>query len=330
MSSLATKYAGLNLNNPIIAASSGLTETVNNVKQLEKAGVGAIVLKSVFEEEILMEMQQVKNEMVGQPYVFPETMDYMDQEPHEDLIRKYLEFIKSVKSEVEVPIIASINCISDQKWTYLANEIEKAGADALELNLFSLPSDTRKPAGEIEEMYLSIVKQIIQETKIPIILKISHYYTALGQMIEKFANSGASGLVLFNRYYSPDIDINKEILSSSFVLSSKKDIQLPLRWIALSANKIKVDLAASSGVHDGEALVKTLLAGASAAQVASGLYMKGPGLVKEMLDFLENWMKEKEYKYIADFKGKLSHTKDNNNAQWERVQFMKEFSHFVK
>ncbi len=330
MANLATKYAGLTLSSPIIASSSGLTDSLNHIIELEKAGVGAVVLKSIFEEEILMEMDQVKHQMTGKPYVFPETMDYLDEEPHEDLIRAYLRLISESKKVVKIPIIASINCISNQKWTYLAQEIEKAGADALELNLFNLPSTTEMPAGEIEEMYLEIVEKVVSLVKIPVTIKLSHYYTALGQMLLKYSKTKVKGIVLFNRYYSPDIDINAQEVSGSFVLSSPSDIALPLRWIALSSGNLKVDFAASTGVHDGESVVKLLLAGASAVQVATVIYKNGLNSVSALNDFVLNWMKDKNYQSISEFQGKLNYKSLNNPASWERSQFMREFRHFVK
>ncbi|MFA6400322.1 MAG: dihydroorotate dehydrogenase-like protein [Salinivirgaceae bacterium] len=330
MSILATKYAGLTLSSPIIASSSGLTDSVNHIIELEKAGVGAVVLKSIFEEEILMEMDQVKHQMTGKPYVFPETMDYLDEEPHEDLIRAYLRLLSESKKAVKIPIIASINCISNQKWTYLAQEIEKTGADALELNLFNLPSTTEMPAGEIEEMYLSIVEKVVSLVKIPVTIKLSYYYTALGQMLSKYSKTKVKGIVLFNRYYSPDIDITAQEISGSFVLSSPSDIAMSMRWIALSSGSLPVDFAASTGVHDGESVVKLLLAGASAVQVASIIYKNGLNSISSLNDFVLNWMKSKSYKSISEFQGKLNYKSLNNPASWERSQFMREFRHFVK
>ncbi|MCK9206216.1 MAG: dihydroorotate dehydrogenase-like protein [Salinivirgaceae bacterium] len=330
MANLSTLYAGLNLNSPIIASSSGLTDNVQNIIELEKTGVGAVVLKSIFEEEILMEMDQIKQQMVGKPYVFPETKDYLDEEPHEDLIRAYLRLIKESKQAVQIPIIASINCISNQKWTYLAEEIQKAGADAIELNLFNLPSNSEIPAGELEEMYLVLVEKIVDLVTIPVTIKISQYYTAFGQMLERYSKTGVKGIVLFNRYYSPDIDINTQQVSGAFILSSPAEIALPLRWIALSSESINVDFAASSGVHSGEDVVKLLLAGASAVQVASVIYKKGNSVVTEMNAFVLDWMKTHQYKLISDFRGKLSYKSLNNPASWERTQFMREFRNFLK
>lgn len=330
MANLSIKYCGLNLKNPIIAASSGLTESVQNIKELEKAGIGAVVLKSIFEEEILMEMDQIKQQMSGRPYIFPETMDYMDDEPDEDLIRKYLRLISEAKQSVKIPIIASINCVSNQKWTYLASEIEKTGADALELNIFSLPSHLELSTNEVEDMYLTLVKEVVSLVNIPVTVKISHYYTAMGQMISKLKDTGIKGIVLFNRYYLPDIDIDSEKISGAFVLSSPSDIALPLRWIALMSSSIKVDFSATSGVHSGESVIKALLAGASTVQIASVIYKNGLNSIDKMNKIVLNWMKDKKYMSISDFKGKLAFDADSNPASWERVQFMREFRHFIK
>ncbi len=330
MTDLSTKYAGLNLSNPVIAASSGLTDSVHKLQELEKAGVGAVVLKSIFEEEILMEMDQVSQQMTGKPFVFPETMDYMDEEPHEDLIRKYLRFVSEAKAALKIPVIASINCISNQKWTYLAHEIEKAGADALELNLFSLPSTTEMPSSEVEEMCVELVEKVVSEVKIPVTVKISYYFTTLGSMISRLGNTGINGMVLFNRYYSPDIDIKNEAISGTFLLSSNSEMALPLRWIALMSDSVNVSFAASSGFQTGESVVKAILAGASAVQLATIIYKKGMDSIGEIKNFITNWMKDKKYKSIEDFRGKLNYKGLVNTASWERVQFMREFRHFVK
>ncbi len=311
MANLKTQYAGLDLKNPIIASSSGITDSVERIKQLSEAGVSAIVLKSIFEEEILLEMKETMQNMTARPYVSLEAMDFMVDEPQEDLIRKYLSLISNCKKEVDIPIIASINAVSNQKWTYLASEIEKAGADALELNMFALPSDME------------------QVKNIPVTVKISHYFTAMGNMIERFSKLGVKGIVLFNRYYSADIDINEESFTSSFILSHNSEIALPMRWVGLMSEKVDVDLVATTGIHSGEDVVKLLLAGAPAVEVATVLYRKDFSVVKEMNDFIANWMDEKGYEEIEDFKGRLAHRGNKKSASWERVQFMKEFRHFM-
>lgn len=330
MVNLACTYAGLNLKNPIVMASSGLTATVENVKELVDAGAGAIVLKSIFEEEILMEMEQSNQEMIGRPYIYPETMDYMDEADDEDLIRKYLGLIKDCKANTDVPIIASINCVSNQKWIYLAKEIEKAGADAIELNIFSLPSDTNHAAGEIENAYIEIVDSVVALISIPLTIKISPFFTSLAQMIHRFESMGVKGIVMFNRFYAPDINITDQALSSSFVLSNPSDIALPMRWIALMAEKVNVDFAATTGIHHGSGAVKMFLAGASVVQIASTVYKNGPKVIEEIKQELSQWMVDNDYKSLSEFKGKLSLNAGVQTAAWERVQFMREFRHFVK
>ncbi len=330
MANLKTKYAGLTLNNPVIASSSGVTDSVARIEKLAKAGAGAVVLKSIFEEEILLEMKETMHNMMSRPFISPESMDFMEEEPHEDLIRKYLSLISDCKKAVDIPVIASINAVSNQKWTYLASEIEKAGADAIELNLFALPSDVERTAQEIEDMYLSIVKEVIEKVQnIPVTIKISHYFTAMGNIIEKFAKLGVKGIVLFNRYYSADIDIDEEVLTPSFILSDNSEIALPMRWIGLMSDKVDVDFAATTGIHTGADVVKLLLAGAPVVEVATALYLKDFSVIKEMTEFVANWMDKKGYENIDDFKGKLAHKGNKKSAAWERVQFMKEFRHFA-
>lgn len=330
MTNLTTTYAGLELKNPIIASSSGLTDSVENIKKLAEAGVGAVVLKSIFEEEILMEMEEMKQEMIARPFVFPETMDYMDEEPHEDIIRKHLRLIRECKEAVDIPIIVSINAISNQKWTYLATEIEKAGADAIELNLFALPSDVTKNSEEIEKTYREIVETVVKLVNIPVTIKMSYYYTAMGSVIKAYAKTGVKGIVLFNRYFSSDIDIDKEQLSSAFILSSNNDIALPMRWVSLMYHQVDVDLSATTGIHKSKDVIKLLLSGAATVQIATALYKNDFTIVQEMLDYLKKWMIGKGYKSIAEFRGNVSFTSKDNAASWERVQFMKEFTQFIK
>ena len=209
MPNLATNYLGLDLNSPIIAASSGLTDSIEKLIELEVHGAGAIVLKSLFEEEIIMEMDEKILAMTSRPYVYPETFDYMDEDPQEDTVRKYLRLIKEAKAAVSVPIIASINCVSAQKWTYFAREIEKAGADALEINLFVLPTDMNRTGDENEQIYYDVLKTVKDQVALPIALKISPYHSNLSNLIKRLDDMNVDGIVMFNRFYSPDFDINR-------------------------------------------------------------------------------------------------------------------------
>lgn len=329
MPELSTSYLGIALKNPIIIASSGLTDSVEKIMELEKNGAAAVVLKSLFEEEIVMEMTETRLKMTGQPYVFPETLDYMDESGEQDIVRKYLTLIREAKENASIPIIASINCKSSQKWLYLAAEIEKAGADALELNIFLLPSDTDREPLDNLIITESIVKQVKELVALPLSVKISYYNSSLTNYIERVSESGGDGIVLFNRSWTPDIDLDNLTISSGAVLSSPGDLGIPLRWVSIMSGRVKCDLAASTGIHDGDALIKILLAGASAVQIASTIYINGPGHISAMLERLEEWMTANEFENIESFKGKLSQSNSKNPAPWERVQFMKTFSHFT-
>ena len=246
MPDLSTNYLGLKLKNPIIVGSSGLTDSVEKIKNLEDAGAGAVVLKSLFEEEIILEMDETIYSMTNRHFVFPETMDYMETVVKDDILSNYLLLISELKKEVEIPIIASINCVSSQKWTYFAREIEKAGADALELNLFFLPSDTGRGEIEILETTLDIISKVKEITTIPVALKISMFQSNLIRYVEQINNAGVKGITLFNRSWLPDIDINHLILSSGFVLSSPSDLGNTLRWVSMFSGRVDCDIAASS------------------------------------------------------------------------------------
>ncbi len=330
MANLETTYLGLKLKNPIVAASSEMTGTVEDVKKLEAAGAGAVVLKSLFEEEIQMEMEQMKQQMTGKPYVYPETMDYMDEPMEEDQVRKYLRLIKEAKEAVSIPVIASINCVSSQKWTYLAAEIEKAGADALELNMFILPTDFSRSSVDNEKLYHDIVNQVSSEINIPVSAKVSYYFSDLGPALRRLSETRISGLVLFNRFFAPDIDIDDMKITTGHVLSNPSDLHLSLRWVAIMANRVDCNVAATTGVHSGEDAIKQLLAGATVVQIASVLYRNGATYISQMLKDINNWMNKHKFESVDDFRGKMAQEKSTNPAAWERAQFMRHFSHFVR
>ncbi len=325
MQNLRTKYLGLELLTPIIVGSSGLTDSPEKVVLLEKYGAGAVVLKSIFEEEILMEYDQLFKEEAPGRYK-DDYLDYFDYRIKEVNLANYLELIIQSKKLVKIPVIASINCNTTQEWSYFAGKIQEAGADALELNIFILPSLLNQSAENIEQTYLEIIHSVRKEIKIPLAVKMSYYFSNLAEMITELSHCNIAGLVLFNRSYNPDIDIEKLEITSSGVLSSPKDLPLSLRWVAIMANRVKCDLAASTGVHDGRAVIKQLLAGASAVQVVSALYKNGPEYLETMIKDLTDWMAKKNYNRIGDFRGLLSQEREVNPALFERVQFMKYFS----
>jgi dihydroorotate dehydrogenase (fumarate) len=322
---LSTTYLGLKLKNPIIAGSSGLTNSIADLKKIEAEGAGAVVLKSIFEEEIVMELEETFSQMSSQGFIYPETMEYFDYDAIEDTLSKYLKLISDAKKELSIPVIASINCVTAQKWTSFAHDIQEAGADAIELNAFILPSDFNRSTTDFEQVYFDIVSEVKKQVTIPVALKVGYFFSNLGPFLQKLSHSGVDGLVLFNRFYNPDFDIDKMIVTASNVLSSPEEVSTSLRWIAILSERSGCDLAASTGIHDGGAVVKQLLAGAKAVQVASALYKNGFGHISVMLSQLEDWMEAHDYASLDLFRGKLSQSRSKNPAAYERVQFMKYF-----
>jgi dihydroorotate dehydrogenase (fumarate) len=331
MADLSTVFAGLKLKNPIIIGSSGLSDSTENIISLENKGAAAIVLKSLFEEEILWEMNTNLNRMNADGFLYPETVDYYDfyESPEENTIR-YIRQIENARKSVSIPVIGSINCLTPTQWTYFPKEIEKAGANALELNIFVLPSDLHRSAGENEKVYFEIIHEVLNQVHIPVIVKLSHYFSNLASFLKKISQTGIKGLVLFNRFYNPDIDTDTFEFTSNAVLSSPSDIYMPLRWIGIMAGRADCSLAASTGVHDGTGMIKQILAGADAVEIASAIYKNGPEHIRVMLEDLENWMNKKGFQSIGQFKGLLSQSKSINPAAFERVQFMKYFRGFGK
>jgi dihydroorotate dehydrogenase (fumarate) len=324
MVDLSTKYLGMTLKNPIIAGSSGLTNSVQNIRDFEANGAAAVVLKSIFEEEIAFEYEDILKEASAEG-VNLDQFDYYDFHIKGEKLDKYTTLIGESKKSVSIPVIASINCVYSHEWTSFAKQLQTAGADALELNMFFLPSEFGRTTEEKEKAYFQIIEKIQKEVTIPIALKISYYFSNLGPMIQKLSETGIGGLVLFNRFYSPDFDIDKMEVVSSNVFSAPSDLPISLRWIAIMAERVSCDLAASTGVHDGVALIKQILAGANAVQVASTVYKNGKGQIGEMLKTLEAWMEKKGFSSLSDFRGKMSQAKSSNPAAYERVQFMKYF-----
>ncbi len=335
MVDMSTNYMGLQLKNPIIAGSSGLTGSVKKIQEIEKKGAGAIVLKSIFEEEIAYEYSDFieRESKSGPPPKYfdfdgrKNPIDFYDYIIREDNLKKYIQLIQESKNYVSIPVIASINCYHHSaEWISYAKQLEQAGADALELNMFFLPSNFSRSSEETEKLYFQVIEKILKEVSIPVALKISYYFTDLGPMIQKFSNTGIKGLVLFNRFFNPDFDIDKFKVVPSYVVSTPADLSISLRWMAIMAQRVNCDLAASTGVHDGDAVIKQILAGADAVQVVSCLYNNGIVYLEQLLDRLESWMVTKGFKQLSDFKGKMSQNKSADPSMYERAQFMRYFS----
>ncbi len=329
MADLSIKYMGITLRNPLIVASSGLTDTYGKIAEHDKNGAGAVVLKSLFEEQIMLEAEQMlqaakKNNLIYADY--SETLDYIDVHLKEKELGNYLEMIRKIKKDLLIPVIASVNCLTPLEWTGFAREIEHAGANALELNIFIMPFNFEGNSTEIEEKYYTIVKKVKSEISIPVAVKISPFFANLGQVIARLESAGANAVVLFNRFARPDINIEDMKVTNAEVYSTPEEISNTLRWIAIMANRVQIDLVASTGVHDGAAMIKQILAGADAVQVASALYKNGSKYIPEMLNVADRWMTRKGFNYIDQFKGMLSQEKTSNPDVFERLQFMKYFS----
>ena len=328
MADLSTQFFGMKLKSPVIAASCGLTNFVGNIKKMEDAGVGAVVLKSIFEEEILHEFEQELRFRRPQGGADDEYYDYFDYVIKEENLKKYISLIEEAKKAVDVPIVASINCISSAEWISFADKIEKSGADAIELNLFIMPSDLSRTGSDNEDFYFDTIKKVKQHVKIPVTLKVSSYFSNLAKMLVELSQAGIQGITMFNRFYTPDIDIEKEEVAHTSILSNNTDHLLPLRWTALMHDKVKCPLAATTGIHTSKTMIKFLLAGAGAVQIASVLYKEGIESIERFNDDLTAWMKKKGYSSIGDFKGKVTLAGNQPANVFERVQFMKHFGEF--
>lgn len=329
MANLSTKYMGLTLNNPIIVGSSGLTKTVTDMKNAEKNGAGAIVMKSLFEEQIMLDTAyQIKQAESDKMIYFnhSETIDYLDYHLREKELSNYLNQIEEARSKLMIPIIASVHCVTPGEWIHFASRIQAAGANALELNIAILPYSVKENCMDIESHYIDIIKEVKKEVSIPISVKLSPYFSNLVYFANALHQTDVASLVLFNRFFSPDIDIEDFEVISTNLYSSPAEMSHTLRWIAILSDQVKFDLAASTGIHDGETVIKMLLAGAKAAQVNSAIYKYGYKHINTMLETLENWMDRKGFNYVDQFIGKMSHYKANDPSAYERIQFMRYYS----
>ncbi|MBN2790655.1 MAG: dihydroorotate dehydrogenase-like protein [Candidatus Delongbacteria bacterium] len=317
MADLSLEVMGLKLKNPIIVGSSSLTSTVESIKKLEMSGAGAVVLKSLFEEQI---MNQVYADTVN--YTHAETLDYVKYFEEKHIVEKYLKLIKDSKNEIGIPIIASINCNSHGKWVEFAEEIQNSGADAIELNLYNLPSDPKINQHNYMETASKIINDITKHISIPFSMKLSPYSDNLAYDLLRISRTKISGLVLFNRSLNPDIDIKSESLINGHPYSSPGEIVNTLRWTAICSDFLETDLIAATGIHDGEGIIKQILAGAKAVQMVSSLYINSLSAIKESLTNLENWMNEHKYNKLSDFRGKLKRSNVKDPKFYDRVQFI--------
>ncbi|MEN4012171.1 MAG: dihydroorotate dehydrogenase-like protein [Chloroflexota bacterium] len=329
MADLSTSYLGLKLKNPLVASASPLSKKVESVRRLEEAGVSAVVMYSLFEEQITHESLALDHYLTRGSESFAEAITYFpDLEKYNVGPESYLELIYRIKKAVTIPVIGSLNGISTGGWVDYAHRIQDAGADALELNIYYLPTDPKLTSQELEQNYVQLVKDVRSQIKIPLAVKLSPYFTALPNLAAQLSDAGADGLVLFNRFYQPDLDIESLDVIPNLALSTSDDLRLPLRWIAILHKRVKADLALSSGVHSATDVVKALMAGAKAATTTSELLAKGIGRATEILADLNQWMDEFEYASVEQMIGSMSHQAVAEPAAFERANYMKALSSF--
>jgi len=323
MKSLETNFAGLNLRNPFIVSSCNLTNSAEKNKKWEDAGAGAVVLKSLFEEEIEAEADWMNEG------AHAEELDYLKAYHRAHRLEEYLNLIKETKQACTIPVIASINCYRLTEWTEFAKQIEQAGADALELNIMSVNTEISDEYGAFERMHVEIIDKIKKATALPVIVKLGKNLTNPMPLIHQLYAHGAAGVVLFNRMVTPDINLDKMAYTRGEVLGSPSDLYESLRWVGLASDRVsKLTYAASGGVSDGASMVKALLVGASAVEVCSVIYKEGADAIKNMLAFVEEWMEKNNYECVTDFKGMMNAGKSGGGAAFERTQFFKHFGKY--
>lgn len=321
MASVKTSFAGLELRCPVIVGSCNLTASVSNLIKYENAGAGAVVLKSLFEENIAWEL-----EGMGDFGDHPEAYDYVFNSVGSKLVSDYLNLIRQAKEAVRIPVIASIACHSDGKWTEYAREIQAAGADALELNVMSLNTDKHAKAGAFEQLHQDIVKHVYETVSIPVIVKLGSNLTSPVALAEALHARGAKGVVLFNRFYPTDIDVERLDFTLKHPLTTRADLSQSIRWAGIvSAAVPQLPLAVSGGVHDWEGIAKALLSGASAVEVASAIIESGASWIEEALAGLAEWQSRKGFNSVESYKGKMNASDPAHADRLIRVQFLKYF-----
>jgi dihydroorotate dehydrogenase (fumarate) len=321
MADLSTTYMGLALRNPLVVASCSLTKTVDGVRRCADAGAGAVVLKSLFEEQILADLHG--NEVDATPLWHPEALDYVQRMGLELGPRSYLHLIGEAKRAVEIPVIASLHCVSPGLWTNYVRQIADAGADAIELNISAMPSDPKRDGAAVEKLYTDTVESVTHLASIPVAVKIGPYFSSIARMASELWKRGAKALVLFNRFYQFDIDIERMELAPGYRLSSPQEMGLPLRWISLLSGRIACDFSASTGAHDATGAAKLILAGATTVQLCSTLYKNGIDRIGEIRDELEALMEKHGFASMNEMRGKLSQAESEVPELYERLQYIK-------
>lgn len=326
---LSTKYMGLKLKNPLVPSASPLSKSVDMVKRLEESGASAVVVYSLFEEQITHEAGELDHYMSYGTESFAEALNYFPEAKEFNLgPDEYLRHLNNLKSAVDIPVIGSLNGVSAGGWLKYAKLIEEAGADALELNVYYIPANIEKDGTVIEEIYVRDLIKIKKNLKIPVAMKLSPYFSSMPNMAKKLDDAGADALVLFNRFYQPDIDLADLEVVPNLELSSSFEMRLPLRWIAILYGHIKANLAASTGIHTHEDVIKMLMAGADITCLCSELLGNGINRISEILKDLEKWMEEREYESVEQMKGSMSQKSVADPAAFERANYMKALNNY--
>jgi dihydroorotate dehydrogenase (fumarate) len=321
---LTTTYLGINLKNPLVASASPLSEKLDTVKKLEDAGIAAIVMYSLFEEQIIHESLELDHYLDYGTDSYSEALTYLPNIGRYSIgPEKYLDHLSQVKKAVNIPVIGSLNGVSAGSWIEYARKIEAAGADALELNIYYLPFETDLTSEELENTYINFVSKVRSKINIPLAVKIGPYFSGLGNMCARLADAGADGLVLFNRFYQPDFNLEDLEIYPNLVLSTSQELRMPLRWIALLYGRVQTDFALTSGVHTAEDVLKTMMAGARVAMMASELLKNGAGRVSEILAEMVNWMKDHDYTSIHQMQGSMSEEATHNPHALRRSNYIK-------
>ena len=329
MIDLTTTYLGLKLKNPLVASASPLSEKVENVRKLEDAGIAAVVMYSLFEEQIIHESLELDHYLSYGEEISNEVTSYYPQVGKYTLkAEAYIEQLAKIKKAVKIPVIGSLNGVSTGGWISYARKIEEAGADAIELNLYYLPTSPELTSNELEATYVTLVHDICNSINIPVAVKLSPFFTTIPNMAMRLTTAGAKGLVLFNRFYQPDFDLENLEVVPNLILSSSQDLRLPLRWIAILYSHVQADLALTSGIHAAEDVLKATMAGASVTMMTSELLQKGIDRVPVILADIEKWMVDHEYKSIEQMKGSMSQQNVKEPAAFERANYMKVLNSF--
>jgi len=321
---LKTTYLGMQLKNPIVPSASPLSNKIDDIKKMEDNGASAIVLFSLFEEEIEHDQMELEHHTTYGTEIFPEALSYFPE--HENYLtgpETYLDHLRKAKDAVDIPIIGSLNGTTSGGWLKYAQQMQEAGADALELNIYYLVTDPEVSSEEVERKYVDILQEIKQHVDIPVAVKLGPYFSSLAEFAHRLDLAGVDGLVLFNRFYQPDIDLEELEVVPNVLLSSPAEMRLPLRWVAILHDKIKADIAATTGIHNAEDVIKMLMAGANVTMMASALLKNGIPWINKVLVDVQQWMEEHEYESVEMMRGSMSHKSVANPGNFERANYIK-------